>query len=199
MTKHGKYILWKTDNFVPFVVPVLSSSSSTSPSQDSSRVHRQEHAQVMLQSSNELAAGNWSRNPASDSENSNDRLRDLPEWFEGFEENLEDTEMPAPAHISHDSDSERPAKVASRKHSIYTHLPEDRNCEVCLRTKMTRAPTRRRTGEAVRPADKFGDLITADHKVLNDGGESRNNSPVSSRSTRCGCSMDTILSVRATR
>ena len=153
----------------------------------------------MLQSSNEIAAGNWSRNPASDSENSNDHLRDLPEWLEEFAENLEDTEMPAPAHISRDSDLERPTKVASRKHSIYTHLPEDRNCEVCLRTKMTRASTRRRTGEAARPADKFGDLITADHKVLNEGGESRNKSPVCSRGTRCGYSMDTILSIRATR
>ena len=52
--------------------------------------------------------------------------------------------------------------------------PEDRNCEVCLRTKMTRAPCGKRTGEALR-AEKFGDLITADHKVLSEGGESRNN------------------------
>ena len=40
---------------------------------------------------------------------------------------------------------------------------------------MTRAPCRRRTGEAVPRAEKFGDLITADHKVLNEEGESRNN------------------------
>ena len=33
-------------------------------------------------------------------------------------------------------------------------------------TKMTRAPCRRRTGEAVLRAGKFGDLIMADHKVL---------------------------------
>ena len=36
---------------------------------------------------------------------------------------------------------------------------------------MTRAPCRRRTGEAVPRAEKFGDLITADHKVLNEGRE----------------------------
>ena len=46
---------------------------------------------------------------------------------------------------------------------------KDRNCEVCLRTKMTRAPCRRRPGEAPPRAEKFGDLITADHKVLNEG------------------------------
>ena len=75
--------------------------------------------------------------------------------------------MPAPVHISHDSDSERPTKVASIEHSIFTHFPKDRNCEVCLRTKMTRAPCRKRTGDAVPRAEKFGDLRTADHEVLN--------------------------------
>ena len=52
---------------------------------------------------------------------------------------------------------------------------KDRNCEVCLRTKMTMAPCRRRTGEAVPRAENFGDLIAVDHKVLNEEGESRNN------------------------
>ena len=54
------------------------------------------------------------------------------------------------------------------KHSVYTHFPEDRNCEICKRTKITRAPCRRRNGEAVPRAENFGDLITADHKVLSD-------------------------------
>ena len=52
---------------------------------------------------------------------------------------------------------------------------KDRNCEVWLRTKMTTDPCRRRTGEALPRAENFGFLITADHKVLNEGGESRNN------------------------
>ena len=52
------------------------------------------------------------------------------------------------------------------KHSVYLHFPEDRNCEICQRTKITRAPCRRRKGEAVPRADNFGDLKTADHKVL---------------------------------
>ena len=43
------------------------------------------------------------------------------------------------------------------------------------RTKITRAPCRRRKGEAVPRAANFGDLITADHKVLSDNCESRNN------------------------
>ena len=61
------------------------------------------------------------------------------------------------------------------KHSVYTHFPKDRNCEICKRTKITRAPCRRRNGEAVPRAANFGDLITADHKVLSDNCESRNN------------------------
>ena len=54
-------------------------------------------------------------------------------------------------------------------------FPKDRNCEICKRTKITRAPCRRRNGEAVLRAEKFGDLITADHKVLSENCESRNN------------------------
>ena len=45
---------------------------------------------------------------------SDDRLRDLPEWLDEFTDNVEDTEVPAPAHISRDSDSERLKKVASK-------------------------------------------------------------------------------------
>ena len=56
-----------------------------------------------------------------------------------------------------------------------THFPKDRNCEICKRTKITRPPCRRRNGEAVPRAESFGDLITADHKVLSDTCESRNN------------------------
>ena len=82
--------------------------------------------------------------------------------------------MPAPAHISHDSESDILQKWNSGS-TASTQFPKDRNCEVCLRTKMTRAPCRRRTGEAAPRAEKFGALITADHKVVNEEGEPRNN------------------------
>ena len=79
------------------------------------------------------ASGNW--------------LRDLPEWFEEFTENLEDEGVSAsrdtPGNTSHDSDSEHPTQMVFE--------------------------------EARHSAHNFGDLITADHKVLNEGGESRNN------------------------
>ena len=36
--------------------------------------------------------------------------------------------------------------------------------------KITRAPCKKRTGDAVLRAENFGDLKTADHKVVNGGG-----------------------------
>ena len=60
------------------------------------------------------------------------------------------------------------------KHSVETHFPKDRNCEICQKTEITRAPCRRRNGGAVPHAENVGVLITADHKVLSEGCESRN-------------------------
>ena len=80
-----------------------------------------------------------------------------------------------PSNIFHDSDSERHTKVVSRKHRIFSLFPKDRNCAVWTRIKITRAPCRKRTGDAELRAENFGDLITADHKVLSEGCESRDN------------------------
>ena len=131
-----------------------------------------------------MASGTWcapsktqnKNKKRDDRRDSVDRLHDLPEWLEEFTDNLEYTELPASAHSSQDLDSGRPTKVVSKssKHSTYTHFPKDRNCEVCLRTEITRAPCRTRTIEALLRADN-GDLITADRRVLNEEGESRNN------------------------
>ena len=104
----------------------------------------------------------------------------IPDWLHPFTVNLEDLEAHVLAHSSEreNSDSEGDAsKVVSqkRKHSIYTHFPKDRNCDICLRTKITRDPCRRRNEGSILRAEKFGDLITAEHKVLNEGCESRDN------------------------
>ena len=183
LTKQGKKILCKTGNLLLLVVLGLSSNSgpssfSTSLPQDSSSTS----SSPAPERSDEPTPGNWRDSPEAQNKNEKKdinrsldvRLRGLPEWLEATE-NLEDTEVPGPAHISHDSDSERPTTVALRKHSVYTHFSKDRSCEVCLRSKMTNVPCRRRTGEAVTRAEQFGDLITADHRDLNEEGESRNN------------------------
>ena len=92
-----------------------------------------------------------------------------------------DDEIPlqgdSPASSSHEVSFEPTTKRREDlgKHSVYTHFHKDRNCEICKRTKITRASCRRRNGEAVPRAVNFGDLITADHKVLSDNCESRNN------------------------
>ena len=69
-----------------------------------------------------------------------------------------------------ESPSEPRAKVVSGKHSILTHFPKDRNCDICLRTKVTRASCRKRIGTVVLVIES-----TVDHKVLSEGCESRNN------------------------
>ena len=106
---------------------------------------------------------------------------EIPEWLQEFRENLVDDEIPlqggSHASSSHEVSLEPTTKRREDfgKHSVYTHFPKDRNCEICKRTKITRAPCRRRNGEAVPRAANFGDLITADHKVLSDNCECRNN------------------------
>ena len=112
-------------------------------------------------------------NPCDDSE--------IPEWLQEFRENLVDDEIPLQG-CSHASSSHKDSLEPTTKrredlgkHIVCSHFPKDRNCEICKRTKITRAPCRRRNGETVPRAVNFGDLITADHKVQSDNCESRNN------------------------
>ena len=128
-------------NLVPIVVPGLATVSSRSSASSSSSSLPQDTSGDVLSSpatqrsddTNAQPSRNRSRNPTKTKNKNEDniqasrnRLRDLPHWSVEFAENLEDKEEPAvmdtPANTSQDSDSERPAKVVSRKHSI--HIPE---------------------------------------------------------------------------
>ena len=86
---------------------------------------------------------------------------EIPEWLQEFRENLVDDEIPvhgdSHASSSHEASLEPIFKRREDlgKHSVYTHFPKDRNCEICKRTKITRAPCRRRNGEAVPRAEHF--------------------------------------------
>ena len=133
----------REDIFMQLVLPGLSSSSDTSSSSTSLPQDSSSTSSSPATERSEPAPGNWREtNPITQNQNKNsngnqdsdDRLRDLLEWLGEFTDNLEGTEVSAPAHISQDSNSERTTKVVSksRKHSIYTHFPKDRNCEVCL-------------------------------------------------------------------
>ena len=121
------------------------------------------------------------KNENPDIERGDPLCSDIPEWLQEFRENLVDEGVlehrDSHASSSHEVSLEPTSKRSEDlgKHSVYTHFPKDRNCEICQRTKIIRAPCRRRIGEAVPRAESFGDLITADHKVLSDNCESRNN------------------------
>ena len=92
------------------------------------------------------------RNP-SDSE--------IPEWLQEFRKNLVEHEIPlqggSHASSSHEVSLEPTTKRREdlSKHNVHTHFPKDRNCEICKRTQITRAPSRRRNGEAVPRAANF--------------------------------------------
>ena len=85
---------------------------------------------------------------------------EIPDWLQEFRENLVDDEIPSQggshASSSHEFSLEPTTKRCEDlgKHSVYTHFPKDGNGEICQRTKITRAPCRRRIGGAVNRAEK---------------------------------------------
>ena len=222
LIKNGIRIICNTENFVPIVVPGLSSSSSGSSSTSRTPMKQESHSSSSSSSSpssptvDEIPVRERDDAPDSDispvpvSEFVDDRSgkpeeiqanktpktnkkkttiergnpcgdSEILEWLQEFREILVDDEIPlqggSHASSSHEVSLEPTTKRREDlgKHNVHTHFPKDRNCEICKRTKITRAPCRRRNGEAVPRAVNFGDLITADHKVLSDNCESRNN------------------------
>ena len=152
-----------TENFVPVVVPGMSSSSSASSSTSrtpmpvpvSKLVHDRSWKPEEIQASkipkpNKKETAIERGNPCGDS--------DIPEWLQEFRENLVVDEVlfqePSHASSSHEASLE-----PTTKDSVQTHFPEDRNCHICKWTKITTAPCRRRNGEVAPRAVNFGDLI----------------------------------------
>ena len=111
------YGKWRT-SFVSSFQGLSTSSgsnlSSTSALQDlSTTIPAQER-------SDGLAPREWRQNKnkkRDGSRDADDRLLHFSEWLEEFTDNLEDAEVHAPAHISQDSDSERPSKVVQNQGS----------------------------------------------------------------------------------
>ena len=106
-------------------------------------------------------------------------LTDLPEWLKEFKENLVDRELPASAHISQESDLKHP-----------------RNSDVCLKTKMTRDPCRRRTDEGLTSCRKVRWLDNDWSQSPQRGRWVSKQSPIRCRHARSCHSMDSILSVQ---
>ena len=177
LTKNGKRINCKISNYVPFVVPGLSTSSSTSSSPASSTfssldtvISTENPATERSEITSEGSRGNPSRGSAEtentkknedDEELRSELLPDVPEWLQDFKEIMVDKDVQPHQHSpcsSRELPMEPRAKVVpgSGNHSIYTHFPEDRNCDICLRTKITRVSCRRRTGTVVPRAETCG-------------------------------------------
>ena len=208
-TKNGKRIDCNISNYVPFVVPGLPTSSSTTPTPTSSTSSSQDsvfdvskYAENPVHERSGSMNGELRKNPMhkiirsrkqknkdeGHEDAQTDLLRDLPDWPHEFRENLVDESSPleprrnpAPkdqdtSSSSHELPMESRAKVASGtgKRSIHTRFPKDPKCYICLKAR-TRASCRRRAGTVVPRAEHFGDLITADHKVLSEESQSRNN------------------------
>ena len=104
---------------------------------------------------------------------------DMPEWLQEFRENLVDERVPehrnSHASSSHETSLEPMRSVDVGKHSVETHfakkpklrdLPEDQNHKGAVQKTYWQSRT---------SCNFFGDLITADHKLLSEGCESRNN------------------------
>ena len=153
------------------VKPVVCRETNHEHSQANQKITKTNKKETTIERGNQLFADSG-REPSSS---------EIPEWLQEFREILVDERVPehkdSHASSSHEVSSDPTSKrsVDLGKQGVETHFPEDRNCELCQRTKITRAPCRRRNGGAVPRAESFGDLITADHKVLSENCESRNN------------------------
>ena len=198
--EHGYSFEWI---FVPIVVLGLSTTSScsstskpTTPSgqeidhsdyhpaiESSESVDRQARGNPFTSETSEALLHEPTEIPKPNKNEDHEQVRgsphsDIPEWLREFKENLVDDKVPE-HRDSHASSSHEPSFEPVRstdlgKHSDYTHYPKDRNCEICQRTKLTRAPCRRRIGRVVLRAEHVGVLTTAEHKVLSEGCEYRN-------------------------
>ena len=185
LIKNGIRIQCNTENFVPIVVPGLSTSSSPSlPSSTSMTPSRQEsHCFSSSSSSSSSPTATSSDNetleredrtesdtsPVPVSTNVDDRTgqpvvdqankipkthkkepqidrgnplcSEIPEWLQEFRENLVDDEIPVQgdshASSSHEVSLEPTPKRRDDlgKHTVYTHFPKDRNCEICQRAE----------------------------------------------------------------
>ena len=109
---------------------------------------------------------------------------ELPEWLQPFTEGLTsgsssstdvsaaEVEIPPPANSlsAHPPSKPNPNNTGG-KHKLFTHFPKDPTCEECRPTTGTRAPCRRNPDDRayrVKIAERLGDVITANHKVLNE-------------------------------
>ena len=182
LIKNGIRIPCNTENFIPIVVPGLSSSSSGSSSTSRTPLRQESHSssssspsspsptvsEIQIREGEDATNSDMSPVPMSKSvddgsgqpdkiqankiqkpnkketmiERGNPLDSEIPEWLQEFRENLVDDEIPvhggSHASSSHEASLEPTFKRREDlgKHSVYTHFPKDRNCEICKRIKI---------------------------------------------------------------
>ena len=100
------------------------------------------------------------REPANDM-NKEDPTQGIPVWLQSVTVNLEDLEAHVLAHSSERANSDLEGEASKvetqkRKHSVHAYF-------------------RKNQKRSIPRSEKYGDLTTAEHKILSEGCESRSN------------------------
>ena len=177
LVKKGKWIQCNTENYVPIVVPGLSTTSSstssstlTPPTSATPDIEDSIPDPAPIECESEDRQARWTPLHEPDEipkpnkfmnheyARVNPLQSDLTFWLQAFRENLVDERLPE-HRDSHASSSHWSSLEPQRKkwYRVSTDF-ESRNCEICQRTQITKAPCRRCTGEAVPRAENFGSL-----------------------------------------
>ena len=222
LIKDGIRIICNTENFVPFVVPGLSSSSSGSSSTSRTPMKQESLSSSSSSSSpssptvgeipvreredvtnsdissvpvSELVDGRSGR-PDETQANKNPKTNkkettiergnlcddpEIPGWLQEFMENLVDDEIPLQGGSHASSSHGVSLEPTTKRREIWVSIMFILISIMTEIAKSVNGPKSQglhaedRNGEAVPRAANFGHLITADHKVLSDNCESRNN------------------------
>ena len=155
LIKNGIRIQCITENFVPIVVPGLSSSSSSSSHPSTSMTPSRQESNHPTSSSSSSSSPTTTASSDSETREREDQsgidsppvpvssshveriergdplCSDIPEWLQEFRENLVDDEIPEhrDSHASsfHEVSSEPTRSADLGKDSVYTHFPIDQN------------------------------------------------------------------------
>ena len=162
-------MLGNTDNYVPTAVPDLSRDTSSSSSARTptgifiagfiARKHSQ-HATVRREILNHPRNTNLHEVPLC--EICQNGWRSSPKFLK--------MEKLQPQERSSWSFGTTSSIFSTKKwfREAFTRFPKDPTCEVCKRTKITRALCRNRSNNHMHLAAKFGDRFPADHEILNE-------------------------------
>ena len=168
MNKNGKTITCIMDNFVPFVVPGLSSSSSSSSASASRPKDQSKSSGKSEASSDPMTTRSAMHACVKPMQTNPDKQASGSRGSEHTEDEMDEEDPLRWCFKSGDTKTEAQYLFSLPQRPKFRHMPEN---------QITRVPCWRRIEGSIPRAEKFGELATADHKVLSEGCESRNNHP----------------------